>query len=173
MHSAFLLNTRGKLEKVAMKSSVRVLSTVAGLLLFAAAASPQELPEGSGRAETERLCKQCHELARVTSLHQDSDAWGATMAKMKAFGMKSSDSDYALVLDYLSKHFPAEDVVKINVNTASAIELESGLSLRRSQSAAVIAYRKKNGPFKSLEDLKKVPLIDAAKIDEKQDRITF
>jgi competence protein ComEA len=150
-----------------------MLWAVMGLVLIGSILRAQELPAGPGRAETERLCKQCHELARATSLRQDSDAWNATMAKMKAYGMKSTEQEYALVLDYLSKHFPAEDVGKINVNTASAIQLESGLSLRRSQSAAVIAYRKKNGPFKSLDDLKKVPLIDAAKIEEKRDRITF
>ena len=59
------------------------------------------------------------------------------------------------------------------MNKASAIELESGLSLRRSQAAAVLAYRAKNGNFKSLDDLKKVPLIDAEKIEEKKDRIAF
>lgn len=138
-----------------------------------AGAWAQTLPPGPGEAETERMCKQCHELARVTSLHQDRDAWNATMAKMKAYGMKASDEDYALVLDYLSKNFPAAAVSKVNVNTATAIELESGLTLRRSQSAAIIAYREKHGPFKSLDDLKKVPLMDAAYLDEKKDRIAF
>ena len=95
------------------------------------------------------------------------------MTKMAAFGMKSSDKDYDAVLDYLAAHFPAAAITKINVNTASAIEMESGLTLRRSQSAAVIAYREKNGPFKSLEDLKKVPLLDADKLEEKKDRIAF
>ncbi|MBI3473533.1 MAG: helix-hairpin-helix domain-containing protein [Candidatus Solibacter usitatus] len=92
---------------------------------------------------------------------------------MAAFGMKTSDQDYAQVVDYLVKNYPAEDAPRINVNKASAIELESGLNLKRSQAAAVLAYRAKNGDFKSLEDLKKVPLIDAAKIDAKKDRITF
>jgi competence protein ComEA len=78
-----------------------------------------------------------------------------------------------VILDYLSKHYPAGEVPPINVNEASAIELESRLSLRRSQAAAVIAYREKNGNFKSIEDLKKVPNLDAAKIEEKKDRIIF
>ena len=56
---------------------------------------------------------------------------------MAAFGMKSSDKDYALVREYLAKNFPAEDLPRINVNEASAIELESRLSQRRSQAAAV------------------------------------
>jgi competence protein ComEA len=90
-----------------------------------------------------------------------------------AFGMKSTEQEYATVLDYLSKHFPADEVPRVNVNTATAIELESGLTLRRSQAAALIAYREKNGDFKSIEDLKKVPGLDADKLDAKKDRIAF
>jgi competence protein ComEA len=92
---------------------------------------------------------------------------------MVAFGMKASDRDFALILDYLAKNYGADEVPRVNVNKATAIELESGLSLRRSQAAAVLAYRAKNGPFKSLEDLKKVPLIDPEKIEAKKDRIAF
>jgi competence protein ComEA len=77
------------------------------------------------------------------------------------------------VLEYLIRNFPAEDVPKIDVNKAEAIELESGLSLKRSQAAAIIAYRTKNGNFKTIEDLKKVPGIDKAKIEAKKDRLIF
>lgn len=132
-----------------------------------------QLPEGAGRQETEKLCKQCHELARSISLRQDRDGWNQSLNKMTAFGMKSTDKEIALVLDYLAKHYPAEDLPRVNVNTARAIELESGLSLRRSQAAALIAYREKNGNFKSLDDLKKVPALDAGHLEERKDRITF
>ncbi len=143
------------------------------LPVFSTLLLAQKLPDGPGRAELEKMCKQCHELARSVSLRQDRDGWDQTMTKMAAFGMKASDPDYALVRDYLAKYFPAEDIPRINVNKASAIELESGLSLKRSQAAAVIAWRAEHGSFKSIEDLKKVPLIDAGKIEAKKDRITF
>ena len=142
-------------------------------LFVFAVSSYAQLPEGPGRAETERLCKQCHEVARSVSLRQDRDGWNNTMTKMAAFGMKGTDSDFALVVDYLAKNFPAEEVPRVNVNKASAIELESGLTLKRSQAAAIIAYRNKNGNFKSLNDLKMVPSLDVAKIEAKKDRITF
>lgn len=146
-------------------------------LLFIAAASlcAQEpvLPEAPGRAETMKLCTQCHELARSISPRQDRNGWHTTMNKMVAFGMKATPEESATVLDFLVKHYPAEDVPKVNVNTASAIELESGLSLRRSQAAALIAHREKNGNFKSIEDLKKVPSLEPDKLDAKKDRIAF
>ena len=62
---------------------------------------------------------------------------------------------------------------KLKINEAEAIDIESALSLKRSQAAAVIQYREKNGPFKSIEDLKKVPGIDSAKIEAKKDRVAF
>jgi competence protein ComEA len=144
------------------------------LLTFSLAqAQTLQLAEGPGRAETMKLCRSCHELARSVSLRQDRAGWSTTLRKMTAFGMKATDKELEAVLDYLTAHYPAEDVPKVNVNTATAIELESGLSLRRSQAKAVIAYREKNGEFKSLDDLKKVPVLDAAVIDEKKDRIAF
>lgn len=150
--------------------SIRLLLV---LSLAPAATVFAQLPEGPGQTETERLCRQCHEIARSISLRQDRDGWMSTMVKMNAFGMRSNERDFNLVLDYLAKHYPAEDVPKVNVNTARAIEMEATLNLRRSQAAAVLAWRAQNGPFKNLDDLKKVPGLEAAKLDKKKDRITF
>jgi competence protein ComEA len=152
---------------------MEMMKRIIPILFLTLAASAQQLPDGPGRPELEKMCRQCHELARSISLRQDRDGWSNTMSKMVAFGMKANEHDMNLVIDYLVKNFPAEDVPRINVNTATAIELESGLSLRRSQAAAVLAYRAKNGNFKSLDDLKKVPLIDPEKIEAKKDRIIF
>lgn len=155
----------------------RTMMTSARMALIAAslavAASAQQLPEGDGKALVERSCKQCHELARSISLRQDRDGWNQTMTKMTAFGMKTTEKDYNQILDYLSKHYPADELPPVNINTAPAIELEARLSLRRSQAAQVIAYRRKNGKFKSIDDLKKVPLIDMAKLEDHKDMIVF
>lgn len=131
------------------------------------------LPDGEGKAELQKLCSQCHELEKSCSLKQDRAGWQRTMDKMMASGMKSTDEEHDKVLEYLVRNFAADEIPKIKVNQATAIELESGLTLRRSQAAAIIQYREKNGPFKSIEDLKKVPGIEAAKIDAKKDRLIF
>jgi competence protein ComEA len=39
--------------------------------------------------------------------------------------------------------------------------------------AKIVEYREKNGPFKSIDALKKVPGVDAAKIEAKKDRLAF
>jgi len=156
-----------------MPSVFRLNIRAAAILALAAGAAWAQLPDGPGKAETERVCSQCHELARSISLHQDRAGWDATVAKMVGLGAKATDAEIQAVTDYLAAHFPAEEVPKINVNKARAIDFESGLTMRRSQAAAVIEYRNQHGPFHSIEDLKKVPGIDAAKIDSHKDRLTF
>ena len=133
----------------------------------------RQLPDGPGKEEARKLCTGCHELEKSFSTRQDRAGWQLTMEKMVTYGMKASEKDISAVLEYAVKNFPADDVPRINVNKAHAIDLESGLSLKRSQAAAIIQYREKNGPFKSIADLKKVPGVDVAKIEAKKDRLVF
>ena len=142
-------------------------------IAFLASGAWAQLPDGPGKAETEKICSQCHELARSISLRQDHAGWEATVDKMVSLGAKATDKETGAVIDYLAANFAADEVPRINVNKARAIDLESGLTLRRSEAAAIIQYRTKNGPFQSIDDLKKVPGIDAAKIEAKKDRLTF
>lgn len=132
-----------------------------------------ELPDGPGRAETERLCQGCHEIAKSVSPRQDRAGWGATLNKMIGMGVKATDQELDTLLNYLSKHYPAEELPPVNMNKARAIQMESRLSLRRSEAAAILRYRKEHGEFKSLEDLLQVPGIDTAKIMAKKDRLVF
>ena len=53
----------------------------------------------------------------------------------------------------------AADVEKISINTAPAEELTQLNGIGASHAAAIIAYREKNGPFQTPEDLMKVPRI--------------
>lgn len=140
---------------------------------YSSSSQDKALPDGPGKAELQKLCSQCHELEKSYSLKQDRAGWQHTMDKMVASGMKATDEELSAVLEYLVKNFAVEDVPRIKINKATAIELESGLSLKRSEAAAVIKYREQNGAFKSIEDLKKVPGVDAAKIEAKKDRLSF
>ncbi len=155
------------------ENSRRDLRFGVALVLLLAAPAFAQLPNGPGKEQTQRLCSQCHELERSISPRQYRDGWQATLDKMASLGMKASAQDIRAVLDYLSKNYPGEAVPRIDVNHARAIELESGLTLRRSEAAAVIQYRDKHGPFQSIDDLKKVPGIDPAKIEAKKDRLVF
>ena len=95
------------------------------------------------------------------------------MNKTVGLGAKGTEKEFQAVVDYLAKNYPGDEIPKIDVNQAEAIEFESGLSLKRSEAAAIVQYRTKHGSFKSIEDLEKVPGIDTAKIEAKKDRLLF
>ncbi len=61
----------------------------------------------------------------------------------------------------------------VNVNKASAQDLESSLGLAKADAKAVVRYREQNGNFETWHDVSAVPGVSAAKIEEVQKRITF
>ncbi len=63
------------------------------------------------------------------------------------------------------------DVKKININTASAEELMQLKGIGSSHAASIIEFREKNGPFKTPEDLIKVPRIGTKTFEKNKDLI--
>lgn len=149
------------------------LATTLVLPLLVAVASAMNLPDGPGKVETERLCQGCHDLAKSFSVRQDRNGWANTLTKMVGLGLKATDQELLTLVDYLSRHFPAEELPPVNVNKARAIQLESRLSLKRSEAAAILRHRKEHGDFRTLADLLSVPGIDVAKIEARKDRLVF
>lgn len=134
-------------------------------------ASGEGLPDGPGKDVVVRVCGNCHEPIRAASVRLTRDGWTETVDDMKRRGARGSDQDFEIVVDYLAANFLGEAAKPINVNTAPQIDLESVAGLLRREAAAVIEYRDKNGPFKALDDMKKVPGLDFKKIDSRRDRL--
>ncbi len=61
----------------------------------------------------------------------------------------------------------------LDVNTASAEELQTLKGIGEKRAEAIIAYRTSNGPFKSSEDLLKVPGIGNSIISANSDELEF
>ena len=139
-----------------------------------APAHPQypELPEGAGKDTLIRVCGKCHSPDNVIANGQDRTGWENTITKMAGFGAVASDDEFTAILDYLVKNFPANGN-PVHVNQATSTEWQTGIGLTSMEADAIFAYRKKNGDFKTLDDLKKVPDIDAKKLDAKKDRLVF
>ena len=129
------------------------------------------LPEGAARDTVIRVCAQCHEPQRAASLRLTRDGWDGVLTKMAGLGAQMKDAEYTQILDYLSTSFKGEAPKPINMNSASSIDLEAVAGLLRKEAAAWIAYRNKNGPCKSLDELKKVTGVPFKKIDERRDRL--
>ena len=152
----------------------------ASMLSYAQQAAPQEpaqhpqyseLPAVAGKDTLVRGCSKCHSPDNVIANGQDRAGWENTITKMAGFGAEATDDEFTAILDYLVKNFPP--VTTVHVNQATAAQLESGLGLTTTEADAVIEYRKKNGDFKSIDDLKKVPDVDAKELDAKKDRLAF
>jgi len=62
---------------------------------------------------------------------------------------------------------------KLNINTATAEQIDMLPGMSKRKAAAVVEYRTKNGKFKTLEDLMKVPGIKQKKIDKIKDYVIF
>lgn len=131
----------------------------------------ESLPDGPGKEETVRICGQCHPAERGTAVRLTREGWQDVIARMVSLGARGTDAELTLVLNYLSTNFKGEAFRPININTATAIDLESVAGLLRKEAAALIAHRTKHGRCKTLDDLKKVPGVDFRKIHRRRDRL--
>ena len=129
------------------------------------------MPDGPARDLAIRVCAQCHEPNRAAALRLTRDGWEGVVQKMRGLGAQGTDADFGQITDYLAENFKGEAQKPINMNTASSIDLEAVAGLLRKEAAIWIAYRNKNGPCKSLDDLKKVAGLPFKKIDDRRDRL--
>jgi competence protein ComEA len=156
-------------------------SAVAAAPMAAGQDAHPELPAGPGKDITVATCTKCHSITNVTGQHKDRDGWTATITKMVGYGATGTDDDFGLILDYVTKNFgldapPAasnEVHPKIVVNKETAAQLVTDLALTEDEAKSVVSYREKNGDFKSIDDLKKVPNVDVSKFDAKKDDLLF
>ena len=155
-----------------MHSAIRWNIRISILFALAGAAFAQ-MPEGPGRDETRKVCSACHEIERSISLRQDRDGWKTTINKMISMGAIATEQEITATLEYLAAHYPSTAAPMLNVNTARAVDFEARLSLKRSESAAIVKYRAEHGGFKSIDDLEKIPGIDYAKIRAKKEILLF
>lgn len=133
-----------------------------------------KLPEGPGKDVTVRLCGSCHAAEIVMSRRESREGWSGVVEDMILRGLKGTDEEFGEAVDYLVANFPkTAPLPPVNVNKASAEELIAGLGLSRPQASAIVKYREEKGNYKSIEDLYKVPGLNAGMIDAKKSRLQF
>jgi competence protein ComEA len=140
-------------------------------LALAAATAYAQLPDAPGKDAVMQVCATCHGPEVIEGHHQSRDEWVATIQNMITRGAEGTEEQFSAVLNYLVKNFGPK-LAKVNVNQASAADLQSGLGLTEKEAAAIVKQREK-APFKAIEDLKKVPDLDYKKIEAQKDRVEF
>jgi competence protein ComEA len=160
-------------------------------------AGPNAMPDGAGKPIVQQKCVICHNLTVVTSKHASQKEWDQVVNQMVSRGADLSDEEIDTVIAYLSKNYGPLDQkaapsasageqpastdttaadtssTPVNVNKASAQDLESSLGLPKAEAEAIVKYREQNGNFKTWHDVAAVPGVSAAKIEGIQKRITF
>jgi competence ComEA-like helix-hairpin-helix protein len=141
------------------------------IFLFAILIFPiraQDLPEGQGKAAVVKLCSDCHGLAAVQGMRHTKTEWAASVDDMVSRGMKCSDEEFDAVVTYLAHYLG-----RVEINKAPSTEIQEIMDLTPAEADAIVEYRTRNGSFKDMSDLHKVPDVDARKLDERKNRIVF
>jgi competence protein ComEA len=134
-----------------------------------AAFAQNDLPDGQGKAAFQKICTGCHALESVVRSRNSRERWGEVVDDMVSRGAQGSDDEIDKVIEYLATNFSK----RINVNKAGSGELAKGLRISGKDADAIVSYRAEHGVFKELGDLKKVPGLDAKRVDEWKDRVEF
>lgn len=159
---------------------VTAVSALACLSFSAVPAAGQALPEGPGKQELVKTCGACHvaeSTSRELARRQSRDAWSKVLFRMREFGAEMTNEEQDLILAYLANHFglgtPIKVPAKININKATAKELEAGLALTELEAEAIVQHRLKHGEFKVLKDVTAIKGLDSKKIEAAKDRIVM
>jgi competence protein ComEA len=151
------------------------IGLLAGITTLGAARAPAPQQDSSAparseaadKADFETVCGACHTSNMVSDKRTEAE-WKETVEHMTSIGASGSDVQMEAVMRVLLR-----TLTKVNVNTATAAQLPMVLDINEATARAVVKYRAEHGDFKTLDDLKKVPGISAAKIDARKDRVVF
>jgi len=129
-------------------------------------------PAGPGKDIFLQTCSSCHGPETVIGHNLDVSGWTDVLNQMIQNGAQGSNDDFSAILQYLVTNFGPMPA-KVNINKATAMNLRSWLGMPEKEAEAIAAYRQQHGDFKTLDDLKKVPGVDANYIDSEKNLLTF
>jgi competence protein ComEA len=133
-----------------------------------AAAVQGRFPEATGKAALLKVCSNCHTAESVVQSLRTRQEWSDVVDQMARFGAEANDQEFEQILAYLVKYFSP-----IPINKATAKDLQTALEIPADVADAIVAYRAEKGDFKTVDDVKKVPGLEAGKIDALRFRVVF
>lgn len=128
-----------------------------------------KLPEGEGKALVEEVCVQCHSLESTVLQQKDRSGWQKTVNDMILRGAFITPTEAETIVAYLSRVLGHRG---IDVNHASLDELLQGTPLQPAEAEAILDYRNRHGPFRSIEDLKKIKALTPERFQKVKDYLS-
>jgi len=150
---------------------VFLLVSFAVPLVLAWAAPQPALPDGPGKETFVSVCSLCHSPTAPMGKQWTREQWTSKVTEMLQEEPDVTREERAAIVAYLTANFKPGG--KIYINLAKAADLETALEISEKNAAELVRYRGENGEFKSLEDLKKLPFLSAARMESLKDRIVF
>jgi competence ComEA-like helix-hairpin-helix protein len=143
-----------------------ILPVAAACVVFEAAAASTADSDLNAQA-VQTVCGRCHTTEVFKNQPRSWDRWNDVFADMVRRGANGTDEQLARVTTYF-----LENLTLVNINTSPADELAGVLGVRDDVAQAIIALRQRQ-PFANLAQLRAVPGVDAAKLEERKSRILF
>ena len=125
------------------------------------------LPPGDGRDAVASMCVPCHGVLVAVAPRKTALAWTATVEDMRTKGARGTDAEAQAAARYLARNFAAVDV-----NSAPARDLVAIAGFTPDEAAAIVAYRATHA-IKSYTELKKVPGLDATRLEQARPRLAY
>ena len=149
-----------------------LIALAATALLAAPDQDKPQLPDAPGKATVQKVCSECHGAEIVLGHPHSEEGWNAIIIDMVQRGAQGTDDEFDEVVRYLTKNIKAGEGIKVSINKATAEAIVMGLGLTTKEAQSLVDARAK-APFKTVDDVKKVAGIDAAKIDAKKAKLSF
>jgi competence ComEA-like helix-hairpin-helix protein len=141
---------------------------IAFLAVVLAQSNEELLPPGPAKDKLVKLCVGCHEIDLVVARRHTKPEWEGVMEDMIARGSKGTPEELAALADYLN-----QNLGKVNVNAATAKELEQALKIPAADARAIVGWREQHCRFSNFEEVRKVPGLDQSKIRDKRWWMSF
>jgi competence protein ComEA len=150
-----------------MRALPRGLGLLVAITSLGVAQTPAPKSATADLADFETVCGACHNTSLISDVRTEPE-WEDTVEHMVSIGAKGTDDQLRAVMRVLLRKW-----TKVNINTAAVEQLPLVLDISEAAAQALVKYRNAHGNFKSLDDLKKVPGLIAAKLEARKDRIAY
>ncbi len=131
------------------------------------AASAWAAGDGADWEAVTAVCGKCHTTAIFEGKPRSWDRWNDVFAEMTQHGANGTTDQLMRVTRYF-----LENLTLVNMNTSEAEEIAGILGVT-DDVAAVIIERRQKQRFNSIADLRAIPGVDAAKLEQRKSRISF